>query len=53
MRSQVQSEVVQVGLAMQHLGALLLKLGRTILMLRMGKSPVCAPNPKSLAHLMN
>ncbi|KAL6965465.1 hypothetical protein U1Q18_036517 [Sarracenia purpurea var. burkii] len=30
---------MQVGLAMQHLGALLLKLGRTILTLRMGQSP--------------
>lgn len=38
-RSQIQSEAVQVGLAMQHLGALSLELGRTILMLRMGQSP--------------
>ncbi|XP_021737145.1 large proline-rich protein BAG6-like isoform X2 [Chenopodium quinoa] len=38
-RSQIQSESVQVGLTMQHLGALLLELGRTILMLRMGQSP--------------
>lgn len=38
-RSQIQSESVQVGLAMQHLGALFLELGRTILMLRMGQSP--------------
>ncbi|KAH9604699.1 hypothetical protein KSS87_021739 [Heliosperma pusillum] len=38
-RSQIQSESVQLGLAMQHLGALFLELGRTILMLRMGNSP--------------
>ncbi|XP_043709477.1 ubiquitin-like domain-containing protein CIP73 isoform X1 [Telopea speciosissima] len=38
-RSQIQTESVQVGLAMQHLGALLLELGRTMLTLRMGQSP--------------
>lgn len=38
-RNQIQTESVQVGLAMQHLGALLLELGRTILTLRMGRSP--------------
>ncbi|KAL8144276.1 hypothetical protein V2J09_017308 [Rumex salicifolius] len=38
-RSQVQSELVQTGLAMQHLGALFLELGRTMLTLRMGQSP--------------
>ncbi|KAI8002153.1 Ubiquitin-like domain-containing protein CIP73 [Camellia lanceoleosa] len=38
-RSQIQAESLQVGLAMQHLGALLLELGRTILTLRMGQSP--------------
>ncbi|XP_043713392.1 ubiquitin-like domain-containing protein CIP73 [Telopea speciosissima] len=38
-RSQIQTESVQVGLAMQHLGALLLELGRTTLTLRMGQSP--------------
>ncbi|KAK7283777.1 hypothetical protein RIF29_13523 [Crotalaria pallida] len=37
-RSQIQSESVQTGLAMQHLGALLLELGRTMLTLRMGQS---------------
>lgn len=37
-RRQLQTESVQVGLAMQHLGALLLELGRTILTLRMGQS---------------
>ncbi|XP_077248454.1 ubiquitin-like superfamily protein isoform X2 [Tasmannia lanceolata] len=39
MRGQIQVEAMQVGVAMQHLGALLLELGRTILMLRMGQSP--------------
>ncbi|XP_010266100.1 PREDICTED: large proline-rich protein bag6-B [Nelumbo nucifera] len=38
-RGQIQAESVQVGLAMQHLGALLLELGRTILTLRMGQTP--------------
>ncbi|GMP44547.1 hypothetical protein CsSME_00013437 [Camellia sinensis var. sinensis] len=38
-RGQIQTESMQVGLAMQHLGALLLELGRTILTLRMGQSP--------------
>ncbi|CAK7346073.1 unnamed protein product [Dovyalis caffra] len=38
-RGQIQSESMQVGLAMQHLGALLLELGRSILTLRMGQSP--------------
>ncbi|KAL5702993.1 hypothetical protein ACHQM5_028140 [Ranunculus cassubicifolius] len=38
-RNQIQTEAVQVGLAMQHLGSLLLELGRTILTLRMGQSP--------------
>ncbi|XP_022769315.1 large proline-rich protein BAG6-like [Durio zibethinus] len=38
-REQIQTESVQVGLAMQHLGSLLLELGRTILTLRMGRSP--------------
>ncbi|XP_019413709.1 PREDICTED: large proline-rich protein BAG6-like isoform X1 [Lupinus angustifolius] len=37
-RGQIQSESVQTGLAMQHLGALLLELGRTMLTLRMGQS---------------
>ncbi|CAH2079088.1 unnamed protein product [Thlaspi arvense] len=39
LRAQIQTEAVQVGLAMQHLGALLLELGRTILTLRMSQSP--------------
>ncbi|GMP81808.1 hypothetical protein CsSME_00036395 [Camellia sinensis var. sinensis] len=38
-RSQIQAESLQLGLATQHLGALLLELGRTILTLRMGQSP--------------
>ncbi|XP_060199902.1 ubiquitin-like domain-containing protein CIP73 isoform X1 [Lycium barbarum] len=38
-RGQVQTESVVIGQAMQHLGALLLELGRTILTLRMGQSP--------------
>ncbi|XP_057986742.1 ubiquitin-like domain-containing protein CIP73 isoform X2 [Hevea brasiliensis] len=38
-RGQIQTESAQVGLAMQHIGALLLELGRTILTLRMGQSP--------------
>ncbi|KAM5565255.1 ubiquitin-like domain-containing protein CIP73 [Rosa sericea] len=38
-RGQIQTESIQVGLAMQHLGALLLELGRTIWTLRMGQSP--------------
>ncbi|KAK9129326.1 hypothetical protein Sjap_009813 [Stephania japonica] len=37
-RSEIQTEAVQTGLAMQHLGALLLELGRTMLTLRMGQS---------------
>ncbi|XP_062098620.1 ubiquitin-like domain-containing protein CIP73 isoform X2 [Humulus lupulus] len=38
-RGQIQTESMQVGLAMQHLGTLLLELGRTILTLRMGQTP--------------
>ncbi|GMI83076.1 hypothetical protein like AT5G42220 [Hibiscus trionum] len=38
-RGQIQTESVQAGLTMQHLGSLLLELGRTILTLRMGHSP--------------
>ncbi|CAH1415535.1 unnamed protein product [Lactuca virosa] len=38
-RTQIQSEAMQSGLAMQHLGALLLELGRTMLTLRVGQSP--------------
>ncbi|XP_039041908.1 ubiquitin-like domain-containing protein CIP73 isoform X2 [Hibiscus syriacus] len=39
MRGQIQTESVQAGLTMQHLGSLLLELGRAILTLRMGHSP--------------
>ncbi|KAJ0252495.1 hypothetical protein HA466_0116870 [Hirschfeldia incana] len=38
LRSQIQSEAIHAGLAMQHLGALLLELGRTLLTLRMAQS---------------
>ncbi|XP_027149385.1 ubiquitin-like domain-containing protein CIP73 isoform X1 [Coffea eugenioides] len=38
-RGQIQTESAQVGLAMQHIGALLLEIGRTMLTLRMGQSP--------------
>ncbi|XP_020248301.1 large proline-rich protein BAG6 isoform X1 [Asparagus officinalis] len=38
-RGQVQAEALQIGAAMQHLGAMLLELGRTIMTLRMGQSP--------------
>ncbi|KAK1273022.1 hypothetical protein QJS04_geneDACA009705 [Acorus gramineus] len=38
-RSQLQSEAVHLGMAMQHLGALFLELGRTVLTLRMGRTP--------------
>ncbi|KAM1423481.1 hypothetical protein TB2_015724 [Malus domestica] len=37
-RGQIQTESIQLGLAMQHLGSLLLELGRTIWTLRMGQS---------------
>lgn len=39
-RGQIQAESAQIGIAMQHLGSLLLELGRVILTLRMGQSPV-------------
>uniref|UniRef100_A0A5B6ZTG7 Ubiquitin-like domain-containing protein n=1 Tax=Davidia involucrata TaxID=16924 RepID=A0A5B6ZTG7_DAVIN len=39
LRGQIQTVSMQVGLAMQHLGALLLELGRTMMTLRMGQSP--------------
>ncbi|KAJ7966936.1 Large proline-rich protein BAG6 [Quillaja saponaria] len=38
-RSEIQTESMQIGLVMQHLGALLLELGRTVMTLRMGRSP--------------
>ncbi|KAI3777201.1 hypothetical protein L1987_46997 [Smallanthus sonchifolius] len=36
-RTQIQAEAMQSGLAMQHLDALLLELGRTMLTLRIGQ----------------
>ncbi|CAM0948177.1 unnamed protein product [Alopecurus aequalis] len=41
-RSQIQSESAHLGVAMQHLGAMFLELGRTMMMLRMGASPANA-----------
>ncbi|KAI4388496.1 hypothetical protein MLD38_000817 [Melastoma candidum] len=38
-RGQLQAESSQIGMAMQHIGALFLELGRTMLTLRMGQSP--------------
>ncbi|XP_076897623.1 ubiquitin-like domain-containing protein CIP73 isoform X3 [Bidens hawaiensis] len=38
-RAQIQSEAMQSGLAMLHLGSLLLELGRTMMNLRIGQSP--------------
>ncbi|KAK4767741.1 hypothetical protein SAY87_002882 [Trapa incisa] len=38
-RNQLQTESSQTGIAMQHLGALFLEIGRTMLTLRMGMSP--------------
>ncbi|XP_076887306.1 uncharacterized protein LOC143537414 [Bidens hawaiensis] len=37
-RAEIQTEAMRSGLAMQHLGALLLELGRTMLTLRIGQS---------------
>lgn len=41
-RSQIQNESAQLGVAIQHLGAMLFELGRTMMMLRMGPSPINA-----------
>ncbi|KAF7082030.1 hypothetical protein CFC21_085915 [Triticum aestivum] len=41
-RSQIQNESAQLGVAMQHLGAMLFELGRTMMTLRMGPSPINA-----------
>ncbi|KAG1369679.1 ubiquitin-like domain-containing protein CIP73 [Cocos nucifera] len=38
-RSQVQTEAMHVGASMHRLGSMLLELGRTMMMLRMGQSP--------------
>ena len=40
-RSQIQNESTELGVAIQHLGAMLFELGRTMMTLRMGPSPVC------------
>ncbi|CAI9286889.1 unnamed protein product [Lactuca saligna] len=45
-RTQIQSEAMQSGLAMQHLGDLLLELGRTMPTLHIGESPVDGIAPK-------
>lgn len=41
-RSQIQNESAQLGVAIQHLGAMLFELGRTMMTLRMGPSPINA-----------
>ncbi|KAM3317750.1 hypothetical protein ACQJBY_035453 [Aegilops geniculata] len=41
-RSQIQNESAQLGVAMQHLGSMLFELGRTMMTLRMGPSPINA-----------
>ncbi|KAM0938655.1 putative Ubiquitin-like domain-containing protein [Dioscorea sansibarensis] len=38
-RSQIQNEAGHLGVAVQHVGAMLLELGRTMMMLRVGQSP--------------
>ncbi|CAO2200508.1 unnamed protein product [Urochloa humidicola] len=38
-RHEIQTESVQLGIAMQHLGAMFFELGRTMMMLRTGLSP--------------
>ncbi|CAO2170140.1 unnamed protein product [Urochloa humidicola] len=38
-RREIQTESVQLGIAMQHLGAMFFELGRTMMMLRTGVSP--------------
>ena len=40
-RREIQTESVQLGIAMQHLGAMFFELSRTMMMLRTGLSPVC------------
>ncbi|KAG0450595.1 hypothetical protein HPP92_026667 [Vanilla planifolia] len=39
LRGQIQNEAMQLGVAIQHLGAMFLELGRVIMTLRMGQSP--------------
>lgn len=38
LRAQIQTEAMQLGVAMQHLGAMLLELGRVTMTLRMGQT---------------
>ncbi|KAK8945065.1 Polyubiquitin 9 [Platanthera zijinensis] len=38
LRSQIQTEAMQLGVAMQHLGAMFLELGRVTMTLRMGQT---------------
>ncbi|KAL6661914.1 hypothetical protein ACP70R_001298 [Stipagrostis hirtigluma subsp. patula] len=38
-RREIQTESVQLGIAMQHMGAMFFELGRTMMMLRTGPSP--------------
>ena len=49
-RSQIQNESAQLGVAIQHLEAMLFELGRTMMTLRMGPSPVCIFLQISLSH---
>lgn len=42
-RDELQHAAFHDGHLMQHIGALLLELGRATLSLRMGQSPVCFP----------
>lgn len=39
LRREIQTESVQLGISMQHLGAMFFELGRTMMMLRTGQSP--------------
>ncbi|CAD6245782.1 unnamed protein product [Miscanthus lutarioriparius] len=39
LRREIQTESVQLGISMQHLGAMFFELGRTMMMLRTGLSP--------------
>ncbi|KXG25467.1 large proline-rich protein BAG6 isoform X2 [Sorghum bicolor] len=39
LRREIQTESVQLGISMQHLGAMFFELGRTMMMLRTGRSP--------------
>jgi hypothetical protein len=49
-RLEIQTESVQLGIAMQHLGAMFFELGWTMMMLRTGLSPVCIIFP--FLHVM-